>query len=305
MAEQQPYRADVQAPTSGGFPLRYQETTPHSGEWTAPAPSKKGGKKNEPQSTELPFWDEANGDTSWDTLALEGQVLPGVWRIEGECEYEYDKKKTTGKDGANVRDKGYQPADITLHGEITTRAQWRDMQEVLRTLHPRKKGGPKNPISADHPALTVMGIQMVYIKGIKPPEVENGKLQLRITAIEYIKPVPKKKDDGPKTYKWDVSPGNWTYRENYLGLGTAPDQPYLDALKEDEARRLSDPNYKPSASLRSRMPQEAADKRSTFFNNQSDVDKIKRQQDAAAAEQSSRGFLKAEKPSLWQQVFGG
>jgi hypothetical protein len=234
-------------------------------------------------TTQLPYWDDFEGDC-WDTLALEGQVLPGVWSIEGECERDIDQKKSGGKDGARLTDKGYKPAEITLKGELSSRAHWRDIQEVLRKLHPRKKGGPSNPISADHPALAVMGIHMIYIKGIRPPEAEGGKLTLRFTAYEWIKPVAKKPTNAGYFSNYTQDYGLLSTRERVLGPPAGPDTPYIAASKDEEFNRLTDPNYKPSDSLRSRMPKETPS-------------------NGAARIREQPAFVKAKPPSVWDSIF--
>lgn len=190
-------------------------------------------KKTQP-ATELAFWDETKG-ACWDRLVLDGEALPGVWSVEGECEFELDKKKSKGKDGASVSNQGYVPAEIVLHGEIHNRKEWSEMQPVLRALHPRKKGGSKNPIKVEHPALAVMGIDTVFMRSIKPPEISDGKLTLRIGVVEWIRPVVKKK---PATEDTDAvpfvetsSPGLWSTRE---WAGAVPGQrgPDLDYKRE-------------------------------------------------------------------------
>lgn len=204
---------------------------------------------------QLPYWDDVEGPC-WDVLALEGVVLPGVWRIEGDCERDIDRKKAKGADGAQLSDHGYESAELTLHGQITTRAEWRDMQAVLRELHPRKKGGPSNPIQADHPGLAVMGIQTIFLKSIRPPEVDSdGKMQLRIVCYEWIKPTPKKEPAVTAAGTSDLSTtsGLFTTREldSQLGLPISPD---ARETADQEFRRLTDPNYKPSDSIQTRVP---------------------------------------------------
>lgn len=210
-------------------------------------------------STELPFWDDFDG-ACWDELALDGMVLPGLWRIEADCDRDIDKKKSPGNDGAGLTDKGYDAAALVLHGELSTRAQWRDIQSVLRDLHPRKKGGATHPLQADHPGLAVMGIQTIFIKGIKAPEVENGRLQLRIAAYEWIKPVAKKGAAG-------ATKGGYTSElpASSLALAGVMDPPAglvdfaaggptIKQLQDDEFERLTNPNYKPSDSVAKTVP---------------------------------------------------
>ncbi len=151
---------------------------------------------------ELPFWDDFKDSSPWDMLALGEHVLPGSWTVDATCERELDVKKSKGKDGGRVKDCGYKAGEITFVGKLggrdleVTREQWREMQRVLEALHPRKKGGPRNPLAASHPALAVMGITTVYIKSIRAPEISDGIMTLRIDAMEWV-PEPKKAK--PKT----------------------------------------------------------------------------------------------------------
>lgn len=145
---------------------------------------------------ELNFWDEPDGP--WDRLQLGNFHMPGAWTVTCECSRDIDVKKSKGKDGAHVQDHGYRPATIHLKGTIWEREQWKLLQTILPELHPRKKGGDRAPLNAEHPALAIMGVHTIYVHKIHAPEIGDKGLELDIECLEWTPPKGvKKKPAGP------------------------------------------------------------------------------------------------------------
>lgn len=135
-------------------------------------------------------------DSAWDRLQLGTFVMPGVWEITGgECARQVDHKKTKDKDGARIKDLGLLPPRFTARGRMlakkknqTTKSDWESLQEILPDINPRKKGGPKFPLSIFHPAVAVLGVNTIYVERIRPPEIRDGILEISIDMIEFAEP---------------------------------------------------------------------------------------------------------------------
>jgi hypothetical protein len=142
----------------------------------------------------IPHW-EVNQE-AWHTLKLGKNVMPGVWTVTYTLERELDIKKSGGSDGARFKDKGYKATEITLAGELVSQEDWALLQEILPTLHPKRKGAAREAFSIVHPATSVAGIQFVYVHKIDAPEIRSGKLFISLVCLEYVpkpKTVPKPK----------------------------------------------------------------------------------------------------------------
>jgi hypothetical protein len=135
-----------------------------------------------------PHWDQ----TEWSRLTIGATVLPGVWELEGAASRNIDVKQTKGKDGAVLKDEGYENAKITLIGRLVSKDDYDALQLAIKDIHPRRKGAARDPVSINHPALTVLGIDAVYVTSIATPRLDSvGMLEQRIEVLEYT-PQPKK-----------------------------------------------------------------------------------------------------------------
>jgi hypothetical protein len=132
-------------------------------------------------------------DTDWDRIKLGEDFLPGVWRCEGSLGRNMDVKATKGKDGAVIKDEGYENAKITLTGQFVSRDDLRALEVALKAVHPRRKGATRDPLPINHPALTAIGVTAVYITSIAVPQLYNGIYEVAIETIEYLKPTDRKK----------------------------------------------------------------------------------------------------------------
>jgi hypothetical protein len=173
-------------------------------------------------------------EDGWDLLRLGGEVLPGVWSVEGSCERRLDVKARKGDDGALITDQGAENASIRFVGmiaidapkvtpggtftltdaraQVVARVQQVPLsiaaiRQLITRIYPRLSAGGKNErqhraTEVDHPALQLMGIRSVYIRGVGFPTLERGIITLVLSATEWIpqsRPVPKKVRAPPAT----------------------------------------------------------------------------------------------------------
>lgn len=138
----------------------------------------------------LPHWDDEWED--WDTVILGSHRLPGVWTPErGDVKRVYDLKKSPGRDGALVKDEGYENGQIRLIGQFISADDWRAMQRVADEIHPKRKGKAREPLAIQHPALAFLSIFEVKVTGVSVPQLDNGVMTVEIEVVEYVKE-PKK-----------------------------------------------------------------------------------------------------------------
>ena len=139
---------------------------------------------------------EDNG-ALWDRVVLGPHVLPGTWMITGSSKRRIDVKTTRGSDGARFRDQGYEPAPLTLVGKMVGATDWNEMVRIGKLLQPRKRGKAMEPLAADHPTFTYLGITNVLVREVFAPVVDGGQVTASISVLEWMprpKPKPKPKD---------------------------------------------------------------------------------------------------------------
>lgn len=133
----------------------------------------------------LLHWDDASAP--WDKLLLGPHTMPGVWEItSGECARQVDHKKTKDKDGARIKDLGLLPPRFSARGRMVTQKDWDALQNLMPDINPRKKGGPKFPLTIFHPAIALLGVNTIYVERIRPPELKDGVLEIQIDMIEFV-----------------------------------------------------------------------------------------------------------------------
>lgn len=136
-----------------------------------------------------------DSDLLWDTLLLDDEVWPGLASVETIVKRKVDSQKKAGDDGGNLVDQGYEPADIKITIRVWLREQWEELEALLETIHPRKKGGIRRPVAIVHPEPMLKGVTRIYITqiGAAVPGrgAEHGSLTLSIEAIEWFA-APKK-----------------------------------------------------------------------------------------------------------------
>jgi len=144
-------------------------------------------------ATGLQFWTEPDND--WDKLVLGGVVWPGVISdISGDAvARNLDIKKSKGSDNATITDEGNTNAKFSVTLTIWTDAQWRELQERIPEVHPRRKGGERKPLQIINPQLNLLGINEAYLISIPIPKLDRfkgGPLDFTMGFLEWV-PNPK------------------------------------------------------------------------------------------------------------------
>lgn len=201
----------------------------------------------------LPHWDDPGAP--WDRLTLGVHVMPGVWEINGgECARQIDEKKGKDLDHARIRDTGLKAPRLQARGRLVSREDWEQLQRVMPDIHPKKPGGIKHTLKIYHPAAALLGITTVYVDRVRPPEIQNGVLELAIDMIEW--------NDDPKPTKVKSKVAPPTDQDVMVaqlrGAGvwrTSTIQPSID-------NAFYDPDHQPLSNTDTRNPPEATLNRS-------------------------------------------
>jgi hypothetical protein len=151
-----------------------------------------------------------DSDLLWDTLILGGEVWPGLPTVESTSSRSVDAQKKKGDDGASLVDQGYEPAKVKITIRVWLREQWEELQRLLATIHPRKKGGIRTPVDIMHPETQLKGVRQIYFTtiGTATPGrgAEHGSMTITLDAIEWF-PAPKPAKPIPKASKADKTGG--------------------------------------------------------------------------------------------------
>lgn len=148
-------------------------------------------------ATGLPYWDD--DPESWHTLVLGTQPMPGVWDIEdGSAKRVFDIKKSPGREGAIVKDMGYENGALLLVGQIVGADQLAQLEAILESLKLTQKGKQRTPLAISHPKSLLLGITQVEVAEIEVLRIDNGIGTQNIRVLEYI---PKPKTTGKKKPK--------------------------------------------------------------------------------------------------------
>ncbi len=129
---------------------------------------------------------------AWDRLILGTTVLPGVWDVTGSIARDITQKKGKGRDKAHFKDRGIQLGNFDLVGRFISPEAWAAMQLILPTIHPKKAGGLREPLFINHPKTQFLGISVIYIREIFTPQIDDGIVSIRMSAIEFAPPKKKK-----------------------------------------------------------------------------------------------------------------
>lgn len=203
----------------------------------------------------LLHWDDPSAP--WDRLQLGTFVMPGIWEItSGECARQVDHKKTKDKDGARIKDLGLLPPRFSARGRMVSPEDWDSLQQIIPDINPRKKGGPKFPLSIFHPAVALLGVNTIYVERIRPPELKDGVLEIQIDMIEFAEPKETKISKKPATPSGYIGTDedaqilaaqnrNWGLRRaGFAGTGNfvdsgAPNQTNFDHASDEEFAKLT------------------------------------------------------------------
>jgi hypothetical protein len=146
-------------------------------------------------SAYFPSWEESPGN--WDECYLGGLLLPGVCAITGlDCGPRIDKQTRRKKEGQKFADSGMKPATFTI-GLTMVNQHWAEWLDILPKIYSIKPSGPREPLPIVHPLPNHMGIDVVYVKSVKPSDpTDAGIFKVSIDVEQWFQEL---KD--PKTSK--------------------------------------------------------------------------------------------------------
>jgi len=120
-------------------------------------------------------------------------MWPGIVTVTGQGpKRKLDLKKPKGSDKARLTDEGYQNAKLKAELSLWEQAHWDSLQELLPIIHPRRKGGDRQPLQIIHPAANLYGIDNVYVTSLPIISLDR-RTQIGTFAIELIEWVPAPK----------------------------------------------------------------------------------------------------------------
>ena len=128
---------------------------------------------------------------TWDTLVLGGARFRGTFEWGGELiKRKLDRRHAAGRDGARVRDKGYDLAEIDLTLTVTSSEEWEDLQAIIALVFPRAASpGSRNALTCTHPALALAGISKLYGTSMGPlSQSSPTKWTVTLKLAEYRDP---------------------------------------------------------------------------------------------------------------------
>lgn len=124
----------------------------------------------------------------WDTLVIGGVPFRGTFEFGGDLlKRRLDHRKASGRDGARIRDKGYDLAEIDLALKVYTQEHWDDLQALIALLFPRSgEATRRNAHDCAHPSLALAGITQVYASKMGALRQTSPTLwEVTINLVEY------------------------------------------------------------------------------------------------------------------------
>ncbi len=142
------------------------------------------------------FWERSQtgdivsgGGDIWDTLLIDGEVVPGIASVKGSLKFDVDVKKAKGKDKASTTDNGITPTEFEVTIKVWSAAQWRDVQAIFARLLPRTPGGARTPFRVEHPGLRICNIGKAILKEFEIPQPKRAG-ELYEQSFKFIEWVP-------------------------------------------------------------------------------------------------------------------
>lgn len=141
----------------------------------------------------VPAWINSS---DWHTLILDGQVFPGIWKVELNLPVEIDIQKGKGTKKARLKDEGDQPAKLTIKGKLGQKGKEQEEVDELSKLLPiirskaTKAGRAAHTIQ--HPNANFWGISKIVLGTVRSqnPDPVDG-WEIEIEAFEWVA-APKK-----------------------------------------------------------------------------------------------------------------
>lgn len=159
----------------------------------------------------------------WDTLNIGGCGFGGAFEFSGDAlKRRLDRRHASGRDGAHIRDRGYDIAELTLTLKLWESGHWSDLEALVALLFPRSADATRrNAHSCAHPALALAGITEVYATGMDVPKQTSPTLwEVTIKLVEYRPEAPRNVSRTPR-----AQPDIGANRTAFTGTEPAPPAP--------------------------------------------------------------------------------
>lgn len=197
----------------GGFPPTPPPKQPHS--WTDVV-----------ASTPQPFWgwpfghvpsgqsasssdtvardSQGNVDPNWaippesmnpyDVMRLAGLAVPGKSLVTCKKAQRVDKRHSPGYSGANATMLGFDAAEVDLEIHVWTEQQFIQLTamflyltQLITAAQVQPRGTVQGAIECQHPKLSMLGIQKLYVRQLFPPDPSDtpGMMKARIRFDEF------------------------------------------------------------------------------------------------------------------------
>jgi len=138
-----------------------------------------------------PNWIES--PQQWDTVTLQGVDLPGIAKVTGKLGRKIDVNSPPGADGATLRDKGYDPARISVTLRMWTPEQFNSWEQTNLSLVAIRQQSQRTALEIVHPALNNLGVRRVYLEtiGVLHEGGTRGVYETELTFIQFLPPTQR------------------------------------------------------------------------------------------------------------------
>jgi hypothetical protein len=135
-----------------------------------------------------PYWQD--DPDAWNRISIAGQLFPGLAKVDASSGRKIDVKPVRGRDGARIKDGGYENAKIDIEIRVNTKEDYQALQPQIDAIHPRQRGTARNAVDIAHPSLSMLGISSGYVTKIHAPKIADDTITIKIEMIEWT-PQPR------------------------------------------------------------------------------------------------------------------
>lgn len=142
---------------------------------------------------------------AWDELTLDNEVFPeggarliphahGKVEVDPKLGRDLGSKKTGGKDGHRIIDKGMKPATVKITLTVWDDIGYRQLGRLIGLFQPRKRIADRRPLTIDYPSTRAAGITSIVIgemEGPKPVSGLQGAIAVTLNCMEYTPPAKR------------------------------------------------------------------------------------------------------------------
>lgn len=130
----------------------------------------------------IPGWYKA--PLSFDAPLFNGIEAVGKWTISGEFGEALDRQKPPTKEGAKIKTKGKDAAEVHFEAEIVEE-EWPDLLRLHADVFYPAAGQEKKPVSVAHPLCAMFNLTTIYVEKIKMPTLRLGVLHYSFKAVQF------------------------------------------------------------------------------------------------------------------------